>query len=171
VNQELLRNVKLVAFDFDGVFTDNSVYISQEGIETVRCCRSDGLGLDRLRKVNVQIVIISTEKNSVVSVRASKLKIRCIHGVEDKAAEILKICTEAKIAPVYTMFVGNDINDIPAFKSVGMPVGVNDAYPEIIPHIIFATNNRGGYGAVRELCDMIYHAKLKTEPAQFVTKK
>ena len=81
MNQELLVKVELVAFDFDGVFTDNSVYISQEGIESVRCSRSDGLGLDRLRQVNVQIVIISTEKNSVVSVRASKLKIRCIQGV------------------------------------------------------------------------------------------
>ena len=165
MNQELLVKVELVAFDFDGVFTDNSVYISQEGIESVRCSRSDGLGLDRLRQVNVQIVIISTEKNSVVSVRASKLKIRCIQGVEDKAAEILKICTELNIAPAYTMFVGNDINDIPAFKIVGMPVGVNDAFPEIFPHIIFTTTKRGGYGAVRELCDMIYNAKLKTEPA------
>jgi 3-deoxy-D-manno-octulosonate 8-phosphate phosphatase (KDO 8-P phosphatase) len=165
MNQELLAKVELVAFDFDGVFTDNSVYISNEGIESVRCSRSDGLGLDRLRQVNVQLVIVSTEKNPVVSVRASKLKVRCIQGVEDKAAEILKICAELNIVPENTMFVGNDINDIPAFKNVGMPVGVNDAYPEIFPHIIFTTSARGGYGAVRELCDMIYHAKLKKELA------
>jgi len=170
MNQELLAKVELVAFDFDGVFTDNSVFISQEGIESVRCSRSDGLGLDRLRQVNVQFVIVSTEKNPVVSVRASKLKVRCVQGVEDKAAEILKICAELNTVPENTMFVGNDINDIPAFKNVGMPVGVKDAYPEIFPHIIFTTTARGGYGAVRELCDMIYHAKLKKELAQSLTE-
>ena len=57
------------------------------------------------------------------------------------------------------MFVGNDINDIPAFKSVGMPVGVQDCYFEIESYILFKTNKLGGYGAVREICDLIYFAK------------
>jgi 3-deoxy-D-manno-octulosonate 8-phosphate phosphatase (KDO 8-P phosphatase) len=159
LSQELLASVKLVAFDFDGVFTDNTVFVTQEGAESVRCWRSDGLGLARLRQVGVQVFIISTEMNPVVTVRSNKLKLNCKQGVEDKAATILQVCKELGIAPEITMFVGNDINDIPAFKVVGIPVAVADAYPETYPHIIYRTTKPGGFGAVRELCDLVFLAK------------
>lgn len=158
-SKEQLASVKLVVFDFDGVFTDNTVYISHDGIESVRCWRSDGLGLTRIREVGVQTYIISTEENAVVTVRAKKLKLPCKQAIADKASAILDTCTELDIEPEYTMFVGNDINDIPAFRVVGMPVAVADAYPEVLPHVLFTTNKTGGFGAVREVCDMIYHAK------------
>jgi YrbI family 3-deoxy-D-manno-octulosonate 8-phosphate phosphatase len=156
---ESLSEIELVAFDFDGVFTDNTVYVSQDGVESVRCWRSDGLGLSRLRALGVRILIISTEVNPVVTARADKLKLPCKQGVEDKAAEILRTCQELAIAPARTMFVGNDINDIPAFRAVGVPVAVADAYPEVIPHVVYRTNRPGGHGAVREVCDLIFHAK------------
>ncbi len=159
ISQEMLASVKLIAFDFDGVFTDNTVVVTQDGIESVRCWRSDGLGLSRLRDVGVQTVSISTEANPVVTTRANKLKIACKQGVVDKAATILDICRELGIAPAQTMFVGNDINDIPAFKSVGLPVAVADAYPEVYPHVLFRTVRPGGFGAVREVCDLVFHAR------------
>jgi 3-deoxy-D-manno-octulosonate 8-phosphate phosphatase (KDO 8-P phosphatase) len=163
MDKNLLSRVNLVVFDFDGVFTDNAVYISQDGSESVHCWRSDGLGLARLRDVGSSAYIISTEVNPVVAVRATKLKLPYKQGVIDKATEILLICGELQIDPQLTMFVGNDINDIPAFQSVGMPVGVADAYPEIYPHILFKTQKRGGYGAVREICDLIYSAKINLD--------
>jgi len=156
---DLLSSVRLIAFDFDGVFTDNMVYVTQEGIESIRCWRSDGLGLSRLRSVGVQAFIISTEVNPVVSARAKKLKLACKQGVEDKAAAILATCFELNIPPEKTMFVGNDINDIPAFKSVGLPVAVADAYPEIYPYVLYRTQKPGGMGAVREICDLVYNAR------------
>lgn len=159
ISNDKLASVKLVAFDFDGVFTDNSVYVSQEGVESVRCWRSDGLGLSRLSSAGVDLLIISTETNPVVTVRAKKLKLPCKQAVEDKALAILEACKELGIALEDTMFVGNDINDIPAFNVVGMPVAVADAYPETYPHILYRTNKSGGYGAVREICDLIYNAK------------
>lgn len=159
LTHELLSSVRLIAFDFDGVFTDNTVYISQDGIESVRCWRSDGLGLSRLRLVGVLPFIISTETNPVVAVRAQKLKVSCKQGVEDKAAEILATCSELQIDPRQTMFVGNDINDIPAFQSIGIPVGVADAYPEIHPYILHRTQKPGGLGAVREICDLVFNAR------------
>lgn len=159
INQELLASVKLIAFDFDGVFTDNTVYVTQDGIESVRCWRSDGLGLTRLRSVGVQAFIISTEANPVVTARAKKLKMLCKQGVEDKAAVILETCRELGVAPEQTMFVGNDINDIPAFQSIGIPVAVADAYPEVYPHVLHSTEKPGGFGAVREVCDLIFYAK------------
>ena len=159
ISDDLLSSVELVVFDFDGVFTDNTVIVNQDGVESVRCWRSDGLGLLRLSSINVKTFIISTEKNSVVSLRAKKLNVPCRQGIEDKSTSIVDICKELQIAPEKTMFVGNDINDIPAFQSVGIPVAVFDAYPEVYPYVIFKTNTPGGVGAVREICDLIFRAK------------
>lgn len=156
---DLLSTVRLIAFDFDGVFTDNSVYVTQDGIESVRCWRSDGLGLERLRSIGIETLIISTEINPVVMARAQKLKLPCKQGVQDKAAEILATCQDLQIDPQQTMFVGNDINDIPAFQSIGIPVGVADSYPEIYPYILYRTQKAGGLGAVREICDLVFYAR------------
>ena len=72
--QKAIRKIRLIAFDFDGVFTDNMVYVLQDGSEAVRCNRSDGIGLQKLNKLGIKTVIISTESNPVVSARAQKLK-------------------------------------------------------------------------------------------------
>jgi 3-deoxy-D-manno-octulosonate 8-phosphate phosphatase (KDO 8-P phosphatase) len=159
IENKILKAVQLVAFDFDGVFTDNRVITSQDGTESVSCWRSDGIGISRLHKKGIKLVIISTETNPVVRIRAQKLKIQCYQAVEDKSEKILELCKIHNISKINTMFVGNDINDIPAFKSVGIPVGVQDCYHEIEPYILFKTNKPGGYGAVREICDLIYFAK------------
>ena len=156
---DLLSSVRLIAFDFDGVFTDNTVYVSQNGEESVRCWRSDGLGLSRLKEIGVQAFIISTEANPVVSVRAQKLQLPCKQGVDNKANAILATCEELNIAPQETIFVGNDINDIPAFQSIGIPISVADAYPEIYPYVLYRTQKPGGFGAVREICDLVYNAQ------------
>ncbi len=162
INVEILAKIELVAFDFDGVFTDNTVFVNQEGGESVRCWRSDGLGLSRMINSGVKVFIVSTEKNPVVSARALKLSLPCKQSIKDKAATVLETCDELGISPANTMFVGNDFNDIPAFKVVGIPVAVADAYPEVKPHVVFHTSRRGGFGAVREICDMIYHARNGT---------
>jgi len=151
------ENLKLVIFDFDGVFTDNKVIVSQNGVESVSCNRSDGLGLSRLKEINIKSFIISTESNPVVSVRAKKLKIPVIQNVQNKDEAVSKLCKELDISLGNTMFVGNDINDIPALKIVGFPVAVFDAYEEILPYVNFKTNKNGGEGAVREICDLIYN--------------
>lgn len=159
LSRESLASIELVAFDFDGVFTDNTVIVSQDGVESVTCWRSDGLGLSRLKSLGVRIFIVSTEANPVVSARARKLQIPCVQGVEDKEAAILRTCRELGVEPGRTMFVGNDINDIPAFQSVGFPVAVGDAYPEVLPHVVHQTVKPGGRGAVREMCDLIFLAR------------
>ena len=159
LSHEQLATIKLVVFDFDGVFTDNTVYVSQEGVESVRCWRSDGLGLARLRDVGVQTLIISTETNPVVTARAKKLGLACRQGVVDKAVAVAEACRERGVEAADAMFVGNDINDIPALSVVGMPVAVADAYPEVFPHVLYRTSRAGGFGAVREVCDLIFEVK------------
>lgn len=155
ISRESLHDIRMVIFDFDGVFTDNSVFVDQNGVETVRCWRSDGLGLSRLRSIGVYTYIVSTEANPVVAARAAKLKMDHIQSVEDKSTAVLEICERLSITPAQTMFVGNDINDIPAFGVVGLPVAVADAHPSVYPHVCFLTANSGGHGAVREVCDLV----------------
>lgn len=155
---ELFAGVRLVAFDFDGVFTNNSVYVTQDGVESVRCWRSDGIGLSRLRSIGVHAVILSTEVNPVVAVRSRKLNTPCRQGLDDKGKEIRDVCKEFSVDPHHAVFVGNDINDIPAFMAVGVPVAVHDAYSEVLPHVVYRTTRSGGAGAVREVCDLVYHA-------------
>lgn len=159
LTREVLASLELIAFDFDGVFTDNMVYVSQDGVESVRCWRSDGLGLSRITALKVPVVVVSTEVNPVVSARCRKLKLACRQGVSDKAEAMLSICAEAGADPKRTMFVGNDVNDISAFKTVGVPVAVADAYPEVFQHVVYRTLARGGHGAVREICDLVFHAR------------
>lgn len=153
-----LKALKAVAFDFDGVFTDNSVLVDQNGGESVRCWRSDGLGLARIRSLDLKTLIISTEANVVVAARAKKLKTDFIQGVEDKAAAIAEWSISIGVPLSNIAFVGNDINDIPALKKVGLPIGVADSYDEISPFIKYRTRTPGGYGAVREICDLIVEA-------------
>lgn len=159
---ELLEGIRLVVFDFDGVFTDNMVYVSEDGTESVRCWRSDGLGLSRLRAAGVHVLIVSTEANPVVTARALKLKCPCRQGIEDKAAAILEACREFGVEPSQVAFVGNDINDIPAFNSVVLPIAVADASSEVYPFVLYRTVKAGGEGAVREVCDLVFHAKRGT---------
>ena len=152
--KEVIRKIRLVAFDFDGVFTDNMVYVFEDGSEAVRCSRGDGMGLQRLKRLGIETIIISTETNPVVSARARKLKMRCVQQCEDKRAELEKIIQEMDISLAEVAFVGNDINDSACLKCVGLPIVVQDAHPDVIPLALYRTKRRGGCGAVREVCDL-----------------
>ena len=103
-----IRKIRLVAFDFDGVFTDNMVYVLQDGTEAVRCHRGDGIGLQKLKKIGIETVIISTEANPVVSARARKLKIRCYQDCRDKRKMLESLAQRLGISLDEVAFVGND---------------------------------------------------------------
>ncbi|MFQ5644522.1 MAG: KdsC family phosphatase [Thiogranum sp.] len=157
--KDIVRGVRLVAFDFDGVFTDDMVYVLQDGTEAVRCFRGDGLGLQKLGRLGIDTVIISTEANPVVTARAAKLRIRCIQDVGDKRAVLEGVAGELGIALSQVAFVGNDINDLPVLRGVGLPIVVRNAHPDVIGDALYQTRLSGGHGAVREVCDMIEEAR------------
>lgn len=149
-----IRSIKLLVFDFDGVFTDNTVYVSQDGTESVRCWRGDGLGLRKLDKLGVIYAIISTEANSVVSERAKKLRIRCIHDCADKLISLNALAAELGVRIDECAFLGNDINDAIVLEKVRLPIVVDDAHEDVLKHARLQTSRRGGLGAVREVCDL-----------------
>jgi 3-deoxy-D-manno-octulosonate 8-phosphate phosphatase (KDO 8-P phosphatase) len=151
---KIIRNIRLVAFDFDGVFTDNSVFVFEDGREAVRCMRSDGLGIGKLKALGLSVVVVSTEVNPVVKARSRKLVIKCINGCNDKLAVITVLAAEAGISLDQVAFIGNDVNDLPCLTSVGLPIVVKDAHADVVAYASYQTKVAGGYGAVREVCDM-----------------
>lgn len=154
VSRKRVRAIRLIAFDFDGVFTDNMVYVLEDGSEAVRCSRSDGLGLQNLRRMGIETLILSTERNPVVSARARKLGIRCVQGCEDKGVVLGAAVREMGLSMKQVAFVGNDVNDIECLTKVGLPMVVRDAHPDVVSYALFQTRAQGGRGAVREICDL-----------------
>lgn len=152
--EQRIQAIRLVAFDFDGVFTDNRVYVFEDGSEAVRCSRADGLGLRELEHLGVSAVIISTETNPVVSVRSRKLGVRCFQGSVDKRETLQSLVKELGFSLKEVAFVGNDVNDISCMTGVGLPIVVRDAHPRTKPFAFYRTKARGGHGAVREVCEL-----------------
>jgi len=162
----LPETLSLVVFDFDGVFTDNRVIVHSDGSEAVLCNRSDGLGLDLLRSLGIESVILSKEKNPVTQARANKLHIECHHSIEDKAEFLRSLLGKKKIKSQNVIFVGNDINDIPVMNIVGCAVAVQDAYPDVKKAAHLILDHKGGRGAIRELCDLIRKKYTQKEVTQ-----
>jgi 3-deoxy-D-manno-octulosonate 8-phosphate phosphatase (KDO 8-P phosphatase) len=152
--RERIRSIRLIAFDFDGVFTDNKVYLFQDGSEAVCCFRGDGIGLDKLKRLGIETVILSTEPNPIVGVRSRKLGIRCVQGCNDKRAALEAIVEELGLTIEQVAYVGNDLNDLTCLAAVGLPMVVQDAHPDVVAVALYRTQVAGGQGAVREVCDL-----------------
>jgi YrbI family 3-deoxy-D-manno-octulosonate 8-phosphate phosphatase len=157
-SEDELRAIDLVVFDFDGVFTDNRVWVSETGEESVACWRGDGIGLRRLDEARVAYVIVSTEPNPVVARRAEKLRARCVHGVDDKLAVLREEAANGGVDLSRVAYVGNDANDTTCLAAVGLPVVPSDAWPEVVPLARWVLERPGGRGCVRELCDALWLA-------------
>lgn len=150
-----LDEIKLLVLDFDGVLTDNRVLVDQDGREAVWCHRGDGYGIGLLKKVGLDVMVLSTEPNPVVSARCRKLGIACIQNCEDKLSALKQIAAERDLKSEDIAFVGNDINDLEGLKWVGWPIVVADAVPEVLEIAKHVTTRNGGFGAVREVANWL----------------
>lgn len=155
LSTHLAGKVDLIAFDFDGVLTDNRVLVMENGLEAVLCNRSDGLAFDMLRAAAVQVIIISTERNSVVSKRAEKLQVPALQAISNKQRALQDYCRFARIDLARVAFVGNDVNDLPAMKIVGFPIAVGDAHPAVKEIASTVLTTRGGEGVAREIAEQL----------------
>lgn len=151
--------IDVVVFDFDGVHTDDRVFVDESGVESVRVKRGDGMGVGLMKQAGVPMLILSTEQNPVVSRRAEKLGIDVLQGQSDKAAALSQWLAEKGFEAERTVFVGNDINDRGCLELVGWPVIVADAHPSVRELARITLRHRGGEGAVRELCDLVLLGK------------
>jgi YrbI family 3-deoxy-D-manno-octulosonate 8-phosphate phosphatase len=158
--------VELVVFDFDGVFTDNAVWVREDGVELVRCSRADGLGIARLREFGIAMLVLSTEENPVVTARCEKLGLPVEQGVADKGAHLAELLSSRNIDPERVVYLGNDVNDAGCLRLVGLPVIVADAHSSVASLARIVLRTSGGHGAVRELCDAIVDGTIPTSSDQ-----
>jgi YrbI family 3-deoxy-D-manno-octulosonate 8-phosphate phosphatase len=143
------------------------VYVQENGTESVRCYRGDGIGLGKLRGLGIETVIISSELTPVVSARSCKLGIRCFQTSGDKYDELRTIALEQLgLTMEQVAFVGNDLNDLTCLKAVGLPMVVQDAHPDVVPYAKYRTRSQGGHGAVREICDMFERVLLNKDAGE-----
>ncbi len=157
--RKLPERVDLIVFDFDGVMTNNLVYVNQDGVESVAANRSDGMGIVRLRKSGIKAMVLSTETNPVVQARCKKLKLPVIQGVDNKDVVLREYLETNGFNPDNVIFVGNDINDVPCFSIVGCSMAVADAQPVALRQADIVLRNSGGDGAVREVCDLVMRSQ------------
>lgn len=161
VKRSIPNKVDLLVLDFDGVVTDNRVWVDEEGHEMIAANRSDSLIMRQLKAAGTDVLILSSEVNPVVSARAKKMRIEAIQGVglDDKSETLRKVLAGRQINPDNVVYIGNDLNDLTCFEMIGWAVAVADAQPEVLRAADFVTQKTGGHGAVREICDLILSKK------------
>ena len=152
---QTLKQIKAVIFDFDGVFTDNRVIVSTTGEEFVICDRGDGMGTNLLAAAGIKMLILSKEKNAVVSSRGKKLNIEVIQGCDDKLPELIKWLQKNNIDAQQAAYIGNDINDLECLRHVGVAVIPADAHHSVIDTATWILQHNGGRGAIREFADVL----------------
>jgi YrbI family 3-deoxy-D-manno-octulosonate 8-phosphate phosphatase len=150
-----IDDIDVFVFDFDGVLTNNLVYLNQEGVESVVCSRADGLAFDVLRKLKKPTFILSTEKNSVVTMRAKKLKIQALQGIKNKADALSSLSESKGYDLGRILYVGNDLNDFNVMKICGYSACPIDSHIKIKELSNIVLNTRGGEGVVRELLEEV----------------
>ena len=155
------QSIHTIVFDFDGVFTDNKVLTNQDGVESVRCDRSDGLAFDILRKFakknswNVSYFILSKEVNTVVAARARKLNVTFSQGNNDKVDYLTNYLARKNLDASGLIYVGNDLNDLGAMLLAGCSVAPSDAHPVILRHASVKMAEKGGESFVRALIEAL----------------
>ncbi len=153
----LPERIDAVVFDFDGVMTDNLVTVDEEGRESVRCSRSDGLGIGLLRKrrPELRLLVLSAEQNGVVTARCRKLGMECLQRVSNKPVTLQRWLTDHGLDAAQTVYVGNDVNDVDCMRLAGCALAVADAHPDVLACAHGVLPEKGGHGAVRALTDLI----------------
>jgi N-acylneuraminate cytidylyltransferase len=152
---QTLSQIKAVIFDFDGVFTDNRVIVSTTGEEFVICDRGDGMGTNLLAAAGIKMLILSKEKNAVVTSRGKKLSIEVIQGCDEKLPELIKWLQKNNVDAQQAAYIGNDINDLECLRHVGVAVIPADAHHSVVETATWILQHNGGRGAIREFADAL----------------
>ena len=153
-------NVRVVAFDVDGVLTDGSLYFGADGAEQKAFHARDGHGLKMLKASGVEICIITGRSSTIVAQRMAELGIRHVYqGQEEKRGALETLLRELNLPAAQAAYVGDDIVDLPAMLHAGLAIAVADAHPLVRRHAHWRTPNGGGRGAARDVCELIMTAK------------
>lgn len=154
------HRIRLAVFDVDGVLTDGTLYYSESGEELKAFNVRDGHGMKMLQSSGVLLAIITSRKSRCVELRAQGLGIDLVYqGAADKHASFRELLARVKLDAAAAAYMGDDVVDLPILRRCGLAVAVPDAPAVVRQHAHYVTRERGGHGAVRELCELILHAQ------------
>lgn len=155
-----LGEIRLVAFDIDGVFTDGRFYLSDDGIETKAFHTQDGYGVRQLLTSGIEVAVISGRKSGAVAKRMAELQVpHVVLGCKDKVAAMDELAANLGLGVNACAYVGDDLPDLPLMNHVGFSIAVANAVPALLERCDFVTKKPGGFGAVREVCELIINMR------------
>lgn len=155
-----LSSLKVLSLDVDGVLTDGGLYYADDGSQMRKFNVKDGMGMKRAGQAGVEVCIITASKTPSIHHRGEALGLKYVFvGREDKLTALQSVCDDLGVTMDQVAHVGDDLNDIPVLKAVGLALTVNDAIEEVLAIADYVTSKNGGDGAVRELTDLIVKAK------------
>lgn len=153
---EKTKQIKLFVCDIDGVFSDGRIYLGNNGEELKAFHTKDGYGVKALGANGVDVAVITGRKSNIVQQRMSALNVKhIVQGQEDKLPALKEIIATLNLTPEQVAYIGDDMPDFECMSYVGLSIAVNDAHPSILNMADYTTFTKGGFGAVREVCDLI----------------
>ena len=164
--QAKAADIRLVIFDVDGVLTDGSLFLGDDGQEYKAFHSKDGHGMKMLQRAGVTIAIITGRTSEVVRIRMQSLGIQHVfQGIEDKRSAYAELKQLIGLEDRQIAYVGDDVVDLPVMTQVGLAITVADAHALVQQHAHWTTPSGGGRGAAREVCEMLMDAQGKLQPA------
>ena len=151
-----LSDIRLVAFDVDGVFTDGRFCLSDEGVESKTFHTQDGYGVRQLLNAGILVAVISGRSSGAVTRRMAELGVAyVVQGCDDKVAALEEVIASLEISSAECAYVGDDMPDLPLLIHVGYSIAVANAVPAVHEQCDYSTSADGGFGAVREVCELV----------------
>lgn len=169
--EERAKRIKVIVFDVDGVMTDGSLMIGDDGQEYKSFHSLDGLGMKLLKASGVEMAIITGRTSNVVTKRAESTGIAHFYqGVDDKLEAFEDLVKKMKVSPEECAFMGDDVVDLPPMRRSGLAIAVPTATPLVKQYAHYTTANQAGRGAVREVCELLMKAQgtFEAQMAQFL---
>lgn len=154
------QRIKVVAFDVDGVMTNGGLMLGDDGLEYKSFHSLDGLGLKMLTATGIQIALVTARTSNVVTERAKNIKAKLVYqGAENKLIAFEQLLNDTGISAEECAFMGDDVVDLPPLRRCGLAVTVPHAMPLVKQYAHYTTERQAGFGAVRELCELIMKAQ------------
>lgn len=152
--------IKLFVCDIDGVFSDGRIYLGNDGEELKAFHTKDGYGVKALAASGVDLAVITGRNSNIVKTRMTALNVKhIIQGKEDKLPVLKELLAAEGLTPEQVAYIGDDMPDFACMDYVGLSIAVKDAHPAILQIAHYVTTNRGGFGAVREACDIMMQSQ------------
>jgi len=166
-NYQRAAKIKLLICDVDGVFSDGRIYLGNQGEELKAFHTKDGFGIKAILKLGINVAVITGRQSNIVEDRMKALGIPYIfQGQEDKLTAYQSLLTTLNLTAQEAAYIGDDVVDLPVIEACGLGIAVNDAHPLVLQGAHLITHTKGGFGAVREICDLFLQCHKQLDVTQ-----